>query len=379
MPLTHIRICVIAILASSILVNFATGMTAVILPVTLENNGIGTTLIGLCLSLELVAVFVVSRVLTPLMAKIGMGKTLIFATVLRTLALFLLSQYSNFYIWCALIFVYGFGSLMYLIALQSWINSIGFEKHRGLVVGLFGTSISVGMALGPLLFQFIPIEGELAFFIAAGFSAAAYIPLLLVTPLIPRIKKRAGAGLWHIVKTSPAIMGAGVFSGVMIFGILYFIVLYGVRNELTAENAAFLLTVFMAGSILLEMPISSLSDRFDRRYVIIVAVFMSMVCATYLPIAIYTDYLSWVLLFIWGGVSGAIYSICIAMVGERYVGDELVTANSAYALMDAVGGIIGTAMVGLAMTLFGADGLPYVIVLAGIIYFTYALTRYKIT
>lgn len=378
MTRTQINLTIIAIIMSAVILHISTGMSAVLFPLTLEKNALGTTFIGIVLAMEFLAVLPVSKWLTPFVSRLGLVPVMLLACLVRFLGIILFYFNQSYPVWCLLVFVYGIGGFVYLIALQTWINSLELSKNRGFVLGILGTSISVGLGVGPLILQFIPIYGSTPFYVSAAISFAAFIPLLLVGWMSPAMDAGENIKVMHIVKRVPAIMGAGMFAGLMIFGLLSFLLIYGLQNKLTPKESAFLLTMFMAGSFCLEAPIASLSDRFDRRYVIIISVFLSLVCATYLPIAIYTDYLAWGLLFVWGGVSGGIYSICLAIIGDRFRGEELVAANSAYAVMDATGGVIGTLMIGGAMALFGSDGLPYVIVLAGIVYFTYALTRYKV-
>ncbi len=375
---TQIVIAITAVLLASVIANVAVGIGAVIFPLTLQANGISTSLIGICLSMEIGAVLLVTPVLNKIVSRIGLGKTLFIATILRAPVFFLLPHYTNFFIWCGLVLVYGIGYFMFLISLQTFLSALPFTRNRGLVIGLFGTSISGSMALGPVILQFIPIHGSTPFYVSAVLAIIAFIPLLLVGRLIPPIPASATQNLIKLIKKVPAVMGASLFGGIMFFGLTYFLVIYGLRNGLEAQAAAFLLTMFMTGSILLEMPIASISDRFDRRYVIMISVLLNLICATYLPIAIYTDYLSWILLIVWGGVCGGTYSVALAVVGERFRGDDLVAANSAFTLMNNTGGVIGMVLVGISMHLFGSDGLPYIIVMSGIIYFTYALTRYRV-
>lgn len=375
---TQIVIAITAVLLASVIANVAVGIGAVIFPLTLQANGISTILIGICLSMEIGAVLLVTPVLNKIVSRIGLGKTLFLATVLRAPVFFILPHYTNFFMWCGLVLVYGIGYFMFLISLQTLLSALPFSRNRGLVIGLFGTSISGSMALGPVILQFIPIHGSLPFTVSAVLACAAFIPLLLIGRLIPPIPASATQNLFKLIKKVPAVMGASLFGGIMFFGLTYFLVIYGLRNGLSAQAAAFLLTMFMTGSILLEMPIATISDRFDRRYVILISVLLNLICATYLPIAIYTDYLAWILLVLWGGVCGGTYSVALAVVGERFRGDDLVAANSAFTLMNNAGGVIGMVLVGISMHLFGSDGLPYIIVMAGIIYFTYALTRYRV-
>ena len=134
----------------------------------------------------------------------------------------------------------------------------------------------------------------------------------------------------------------------------------------------------MLGSITLEVPIASLSDRFDRRYVLIILVLLSLVSAIYLPIAVYWTWPARILLFVWGGMMGAVFSICLALVSERFEGEKLVVANGAFSIMDNFGGLVGVLTMGLAMDYFGEDGFPYALMLATVAYFSFALTRYRV-
>lgn len=167
-------------------------------------------------------------------------------------------------------------------------------------------------------------------------------------------------------------------AGVSMFGVSAFITLYGLRNGLSLTDAALLLTFFNVGSILLEVPIGWISDRFDRRYMIVICTFLCMVCAVYLPMAIYVNYQAWTLAFIWGGVVGAIYSLALTIVGEQFEGEELISANAGYSVMEGLGGTAGILLIGLSMDMLGSDGLPYVIMLSTILYFSFALTRYRV-
>jgi hypothetical protein len=104
-----------------------------------------------------------------------------------------------------------------------------------------------------------------------------------------------------------------------------------------------------------------------------------MFCAVYLPIAIYTPVNAYILVFIWGGVIAGIYSVSLALVGEKHKkGDELITSNAGYSLMESIGGAVGVLSIGIAIEQLGNDGMPYVIMFASIVYFSFALTRYQV-
>ena len=168
-------------------------------------------------------------------------------------------------------------------------------------------------------------------------------------------------------------------AGVSQFGVAAFITIYGLKNGLSIADSALLLTSFMLGSLILEVPIAWLSDYFDRRYFIVMCSFACMVCAVCLPIAIYVPLQAWVLVFIWGGVIAGIYSVSLAIIGDKYEeDDEVIASNAGYSLMESVGGTLGIIVIGLSMQHLGTDGMPYTIMLASVLYFSFALTRYRI-
>jgi MFS family permease len=215
-------------------------------------------------------------------------------------------------------------------------------------------------------------------FASAILSTIAVLPIMLGRLFAPRFERTESASLVRAVRLAPAIMFAVAVCGVSILGLQSFITVYGMSNGLGLSEASLLLTAFMLGSILLEMPVAWLSDFFDRRYVMIALVLLSLIAAVYLPIAIYDPWSARVLLFLWGGVIGGLYSICLAVTAERFTGPDLVAANAAFSIMDASGGMVGILAIGLAMQLLGVDGLPYVIMFASVAYFSFALTRYQV-
>jgi MFS family permease len=399
------RVALILSVAATLLLSVAMGVSAIIIPTTLQSYGISSTVIGLIMSLETIAAFVISLFFPSLLRVIGLKYGLVFSTLLRIPSLLLLGFTSNIFLWTIAVFFNGVGCFTFLILLQTWIVGMKFKSNKGLLVSLYTTSISLGLALGPLLLEysgkillfvkpllntyFINIafssvvvphvpNTRFIFILAALMSLVALLPILMGFFLLPSFKLKGNVGIWQSIINAKGPMFAVTMAGVSFFGVCAFITIYGLKNQLSFNESALLLTLFMMGSLLLEAPLTWASDFIDRRYIIVIAAFMSMLCAVYLPIAIYVNYQAYILLFIWGGVNAAIYSTSLALIGDKYEGDALVAANAGYTLMDAAGGTAGILLIGYTMEAFGSDGLPYVIMLSSILYFSFALTRYRV-
>ncbi|CBL44803.1 Conserved hypothetical protein [gamma proteobacterium HdN1] len=398
------RLSVLLNVIATFIISISMGMCAIIFPVTLERIGLNTSTIGIIMSLETIASFILSLFLPALLRTLGMRAGMVLSTLLRVPMIILLGFTDDLSLWVLAVFVNGVGCFTFLVLLQTWVNSIPFRRHRGLMVALYSTSISVGLAVGPIVLRFadelLPTmqpymslvfsmlkitiaEGETVsrhfeFVLAALISLLAVVPILFGLLLVPSFKLSGKSRIFNTIMNAKGPMFAVAMGGVSIFGVTAFITLYGLKNNLSVEDASLLLTFFMLGGLALEAPITWISDFFDRRYVIVVSAFLCMVCAVYLPIAIYERYQAWALLFVWGGVIGAVYSTALALLGERFEGDELIEANAGYSMMDAAGGTAGILLIGFFMDVFGPDGLPYVIMFSSILYFSFALTRYRV-
>jgi MFS family permease len=396
------------IITANFLQSISVGINAVIFTTALSSYGVSTSLIGVILAVEYLSVFGISFGMARMLRTFSLPSLLEISTLFRVPALIALMYVDTPAPWLVFVFLHGIGNFMFGIFLQTWINSLKFGEHQGLFMGLFGTSISLGLALGPLLLSFFDAHPQLALdartwlqtsinahlniainprvsdatiiglLLSAVLSLIAAIPTLMGRSLAPFLEINRDTSMRRLIGKSPAAFFAVMLCGFSILGLQSFITLYGVQNGMSVVQASYLLSAFMLGSIVLEAPIASLSDRFDRRYVMIVLVLLGLVAAIYLPIAIYWEWIARALLFVWGGMMGAIFSICLALISERFDGDELVTANGTFSVMDNCGGLLGVLVLGAAMDVFGADGFPYALMLASAVYFSYALTRYQI-
>ena len=81
------------------------------------------------------------------------------------------------------------------------------------------------------------------------------------------------------------------------------------------------------------------------------------------------------LLFVWGGVVAALYTIGLAHLGARLSGHELANANAAFVLCYGLGMVLGPQVIGIGMDLFGKDGFAWALALFFFLYIVLAVSR----
>jgi MFS family permease len=81
------------------------------------------------------------------------------------------------------------------------------------------------------------------------------------------------------------------------------------------------------------------------------------------PLAAGTPGLLWPLLVLLGGVMGGLYTLSLALVGERFRGPDLAQASTAFVMTFQLGTIAGPPYVGAVMREAGVGSFPLALVL----------------
>lgn len=354
------------------------GLNSVLFPVTLESFGLSNSLIGLILSVEVLSVVFLSPYISRIIGRLGIFKASIIGTLGRAAILMALIKTDDLVIWIILLFLFGVCSNILGISLQTWVNFTRLPGIRGFVVSIYSASLAIGVAFGPIILQFIGNSRALAFTFSAAVTLIALLPVLFIRDSIPEFEVSERPRLWFVIRTGKYVMFSALVGGITFWGLPSFLTIYGMDAGLTFEQASLLITMFMLGGLILGPTIGYISDKFDRRHVILLSFLTGLLCSVFLPIAVFSLVPVYILLFFWGGAMEGVSSGGMAMLAEIFRKEDQVSANIAYSLMDAIGGSLGVMLIGFAMDWHGSEGLVYVIVAAAVIYFNFALTQYRV-
>jgi MFS family permease len=217
---------------------------------------------------------------------------------------------------------------------------------------------SAGVMAGPALLEFTGTRGWQPFLIGAACLVLTLLPLGLMRNLgrvsQPYTPLRQPAAL---LKRVPVIMLAAAVAGVIESAELTLLPLFGVQAGNSDQRALLMVTVFMAGNVVLQIPIGLLSDRFGRRTMLGVCAAVSTIGPWLLHPWLLTPGLLWPLLFIWGGTLYAFYSQGVALLGAAFPAPELPSANTLFVMIYCLGGVLGPSIGGPIMDAWPSFGL----------------------
>ncbi len=338
---------------------------APLISLILEGRGVDRTTIGAMASVPAVALIATNPFVPALVRRLGLRRFLLACIALELALVLLMPLFDNLYAWFAIRALMGASVNGLFVASETWINAVAEERSRGRVLAVYGAVLSGSFALGPLMISVTGTEGWPPFLAAAALIALAGIPLLWSSRLSPVIGGRASFGVLSFFLVAPTLVAAVFLSAFKEMSLGALLPVYGVRHGMSEGAAAAMLTACYTGALLFQLPIGWLADRMNRYLLLILLISATMVGALLLPAMVSLGRpLMWLGLGLWIGLSTGIYIVAMTIVGQRFRGADLVTANASFGFLWGLGMLAGPFLSGGAMDLWDPHGFPGVLAAA---------------
>src|SRR5690606_11819060 len=114
--------------------------------------------------------------------------------------------------------------------------------------------------------------------------------------------------------------------------VMTLIPVYLLRSGFTAEVGAAALSAMLIGMVLAQFPVGWLLDRFRRSAVIAGCSLIAAACCALLPWSLALPWVFWPLMVLLGGVSFALYTGALTVLGEHFRGGLLMAGSACFAL-----------------------------------------------
>jgi MFS family permease len=366
-----------AAIASISVVGIAIGLGTPLLSVILESRGHSATMIGLNTAIAGIASVLAAPLATPLAARFGVVWAMLGMILIGAFAFLGFYFAPSFWMWFPLRAVLHVALTVLFILSEFWISMSAPPKRRGFVLGIYATVLSLGFAFGPWLFAKMGSAGFLPFGVTFVLVLLAAIPVLAAAGESPKIHQtEEPVGFWRYIWLVPTATAAVLVFGAVETGGFALFPVYGNRIGYSEADAALLLSMIGLGNVILQIPLGLISDRIgDRRILLLICASIGLAGMLALPLYATNWHLTATVLFLWGGVVAALYTIGLAHLGSRLTGRELASANAAFVFCYGFGMLVGPQMIGIGMDLFGPPGFGYALAMFFALYIVLAALR----
>lgn len=287
------------------------------------------------------------------------------ASIASTLPI-LLALWLNPWFWGALRFVNGMCLVGLYIVVESWLNVVAVSSIRGKVFAAYMAVSGVAMAIGQWLILVGDSYGFVPFAVVSILFSFALLPITLTPVAQPEPTPAPKLGLVALFATSPIGVIGSVVSG-LLSGAFYSLGhVFGQRIGMTEIGIATFMAAAILGGASFQWPVGHLSDRYDRRWVLLaVCAGGALVAATGFVLALDSHVSLVALGLVYGGLTFTIYGLSVAHVNDLVERERVLEVTGGLLLLHGVGATLGPTLAGALMDAMGPGSL--------LLYFTLVL------
>ena len=278
--------------------------------------------------------------------------------------------------WLALRLLNGACVVGLYMVVESWLNAQCTGRERGRVFAIYMMSTLGALGAGQFLLPLADTAGLTLFAVAAILITIGLVPVAVTRVTEPRIEIDTPVHLIELLRISPlgaiGTLCAGIVGGAF-WGMT---AVFGGRLELAERDIAMLISATILGGAILQWPIGHLSDRYDRRMVLILTSLAVAIVAAVTAFIVMKDLPGLVVsAFIYGGLMFSLYSLSVAHTNDHLEREQVLEATRGLLLIYGLGALSGPLLVGIAMDALGPVGLPLVSTLGATLLALYGFYR----
>jgi MFS family permease len=301
-----------------------------------------------------------------------------YASVLST-AVLLIPVYVDPVWWFVMRTLIGFCAAGLAIVVETWLNEGSTNETRGTVLSVYMIIFYTGAGLGSFALLIDDPSGFVRFIVVSAVMSLSLVPIALTRVKAPVLANPMRISIAEIFAASPLAVVAAIANGLGQSAFFNLGAVFGVSHGLSLPYVSTMMAIAPMAVLVSQMPIGWLSDRYDRRVMI---VGLSIVSAALAGVAMMmpatTELWLIAVVALFGGISMPLYSLAIAHANDQLSVDQMLAAGSKLVLLYSMGAIAGPSIAGGFMQQLGSVGfMIYMVIIYGglALYAVYRMTQ----
>ena len=338
------------------------GLQYSLLGIRAANEGFSGSVTGIVMSGYFVG-FLIGSLATPhAVHRVGHLRVFAAAAALASIAILVHGLAVTPLLWGLMRIVTGLAYAAAYIVTESWLNDRVTNEHRGGLLSVYMIVGYAGMGGGQLLLNAGDPDSAELFILVSVLISAASMPILLSILPQPEMRPPARVGPLDMYRLSPLGTVGCALTGVVQGALFGMGALYARTLGLSVSEISLFMLLLVLGAGIVQWPIGKLSDRIDRRRVILfLALFGALACAAAVPLGGLGRSWTVALAAVLGIAPLTLYSLCIAYANDHVDPARRVGASSMLLLIFGCGAVFGPSLAGATMDLAGANGFLWLI------------------
>ena len=347
---------------------------------------------GILMSAYFIGYFIGANIVPNLVARVGHVRVFAAFASMASLSILVHAVVVNPLVWSIARFLTGMSMVSIFIVTESWLNDRANNRSRGKLLSVYMFVTFGSIALGALLLNFSsPIKFE-PFILISLLLSIALVPILLTKRKAPRFKKISPMKIKELYKISPMGVVVSFCNGLIHSAIFSLTAVYAIKMGFSIFEISLLIFLITIAGAVFQWPVGFISDKMDRRKVIvyssIISAFFAFLAIASFGTAAELMYLSvnwetnktmfFIFVTIFAGFSLPIYAINIAHTNDYIAKEKFVAAGGGLQLVMGLGAIGGPITCVIFMDNFGPSGFFIFLIILQIVISVFGFYRMSV-
>ena len=336
--------------------------------VTLYAKAKGTSylLIGIISAMPALGAIGLSLLRSTIIRHVGSFRAIYLSMLLTAFSVFLL-PFIPVYTWIIVRFFEGMGFGLLYISCDTWVNQMVDPQLRGRVIAAYVATPAISLAFGILLISAFDVTSAYPFIISAFLFLAAIMPLVYLRNNLSVEETGSAAEVFRNVLREPQLCFLMFLFCALQITSISLLPIFTLHRGYTSDVSVTLVTVLVVGSIVIQPVIGWLADKMNRYTLLLISIIGTI--AGLLALIMLSNESTWIwsIVFLLGVAGGALITVVMTIVGQRFTAGQLMSFNTTLGLMKNVAYLITPALVGLIMHIWNPDGLPVTLLLLALV------------
>lgn len=351
-----------ALLLGMLFLQLGNGLQGTLLGVRGELENFSTFEMSLVMSAYFVGFLGASRLVPELIRRVGHVRVFAALASFISAVLILYPVLVDPWVWIGGRVIIGFCFCGVYITAESWLNNAATNENRGQLLSSYMVVQMAGIVAAQLLLLVGDPGGFELFILISVLVSISFAPILLSITPTPAFEATKPMSIKELFSTSPLGCVGMFFLGGVFSAQFGMAPVFGTKAGLSLSEISSFVAAFYIGAMVFQFPIGWLSDRMDRRILIVATSTIGFIAALF-AIALAGSFLILVgSAFFIGGMSNPLYSLLIAYTNDFLDPEDMASASGGLLFLNGLGAISGPLFTGYLMTEMGPEG--YFVILA---------------
>ena len=307
---------------------------------------------GAMMSGYFVGYFAGANTIPAMVSKVGHIRVFAAFASLASLSILIHAIFVNPIIWTLGRFLTGYSLVGIFIVMESWLNDRATNRTRGQLLSIYMLLTLIALSSGSLLLSL------------------ALVPILLTKRKAPKFKKLGSLSIKNLYKISPLASFSMFCNGFIHSAIFTLAAVYAATMNFTIFEISLLIFLISFAGGIFQWPIGFLSDKSDRRMIIIFCTFgASIFCILaihasgtslenmYLATSVGVDKIMFfIYATLYAGMALPLFTLTLAYVNDYIPKEKFVAAGAGLQIVFGIGAMVGPIFCTFLMTVYGTNG-----------------------